>query len=156
MKELNSRTILIQVHIHVNVRWRILLKYEVCLTIRLHWKELSNVVEGNNRCLFWGTYEKSKYTLQGMFKGSLLILIYQVHIVRLNSGNACYHSVQNPFVFSSAVCCRMGTRGKFLWTRQWTFGFHKMLGNSWVSAQLAASQEGLSSMSEWVFWSVTA
>jgi hypothetical protein len=25
-----------------------------------------------------------------------------------------------------------------------------MLGNSWVSAQLAASQEGLSSMSEWV------
>jgi hypothetical protein len=28
--------------------------------------------------------------------------------------------------------------------------FHKMLGNPWVAAQLAASQEGLSSMSEWV------
>jgi hypothetical protein len=32
------------------------------------------------------------------------------------------------------------------WTRYWTFGFHKMLGNSSVAAQLAASQEGLSSM----------
>jgi hypothetical protein len=29
-------------------------------------------------------------------------------------------------------------------------GFHKMLGSSWVAAQLTASQEGLSSMSEWV------
>jgi hypothetical protein len=28
--------------------------------------------------------------------------------------------------------------------------FHKILGSSWVVAQLAASQEGLSSMSEWV------
>jgi hypothetical protein len=27
-----------------------------------------------------------------------------------------------------------------LWTRQWTFGFRKMLGSSWVAAQLAASQ----------------
>jgi hypothetical protein len=27
--------------------------------------------------------------------------------------------------------------------------FHKMFGSSWVAAQLAASQEGLSSMSEW-------
>jgi hypothetical protein len=33
-----------------------------------------------------------------------------------------------------------------LWTRQWTFRFHKILGSSWVAAQLAASQEGLSSM----------
>jgi hypothetical protein len=32
----------------------------------------------------------------------------------------------------------------------WTFGFHKMLDISWVAAQLAASQEGLSSMSEWM------
>jgi hypothetical protein len=30
------------------------------------------------------------------------------------------------------------------------FVFHKMLGSSCVAAQLAASQEGLSSMSEWV------
>jgi hypothetical protein len=28
----------------------------------------------------------------------------------------------------------------------WTVGFHKMLGNSWIAAQLAAFQEGLSSM----------
>jgi hypothetical protein len=33
-----------------------------------------------------------------------------------------------------------------LWTRFWSFGFHKMLGNSWVAAQLAASQEVLSFM----------
>jgi hypothetical protein len=37
-----------------------------------------------------------------------------------------------------------------MWTRCWTSGFHKMLGSSRVAAQLAASQEGLSSMSEWV------
>jgi hypothetical protein len=37
-----------------------------------------------------------------------------------------------------------------MWTRWWTSGFHKMLGSSRVAAQLAASQEGLSSMSEWV------
>jgi hypothetical protein len=37
-----------------------------------------------------------------------------------------------------------------MWTWWWTSGFHKMLGSSWVAAQLAASQEGLSSMSEWV------
>jgi hypothetical protein len=28
--------------------------------------------------------------------------------------------------------------------------FYKTVGSSWVAAQLAASQEGLSSMSEWV------
>jgi hypothetical protein len=38
-----------------------------------------------------------------------------------------------------------------MWTRWWTSGFHKMLGSSRVAAQLAASQEGLSSMSEWVW-----
>jgi hypothetical protein len=40
-----------------------------------------------------------------------------------------------------------------MWTRRWpwwTSGFHKMLGSSRVAAQLAASQEELSSMSEWV------
>jgi hypothetical protein len=35
-----------------------------------------------------------------------------------------------------------------LWTRWWTFGFHKMLGSSWAGAQLAASQEGSSSVSK--------
>jgi hypothetical protein len=47
---------------------------------------------------------------------------------------------------------RIRTRGGLLWTRLWTSGFHKMLGSSWVAAQLAASQEGLSSMSEWVIY----
>jgi hypothetical protein len=28
----------------------------------------------------------------------------------------------------------------------WTFGFHKMLGSSWIAIQLAAFQDGLSSM----------
>jgi hypothetical protein len=36
--------------------------------------------------------------------------------------------------------------GGLLWTRWWTFGFHKMLGITWVTAQLAAFQEGFSSM----------
>jgi hypothetical protein len=33
-----------------------------------------------------------------------------------------------------------------------TIGFHKMLRISWVAAQLAASQEELSSMSDSVEW----
>jgi hypothetical protein len=45
---------------------------------------------------------------------------------------------------------RIGTSGGLLWTRWWTFGFHKMLGSSWVAAQLAASQEGLSSVSKFL------
>jgi hypothetical protein len=40
----------------------------------------------------------------------------------------------------------IGTSGGLLWTRQWTFGFHTMLGNSWVAEQLAVSQEGFSCM----------
>jgi hypothetical protein len=43
--------------------------------------------------------------------------------------------------------------GGLLWTQQWSFGFHKMLGNSWEAAQLPASKEGLISM-ELVFISV--
>jgi hypothetical protein len=46
--------------------------------------------------------------------------------------------------------------GWLLWTRLWTFGFHKTLGSSWVAAQLAASQEGLSFTSEWVSWFTAA
>jgi hypothetical protein len=37
-----------------------------------------------------------------------------------------------------------------MWTRWWTYGCHKMLGSYRVAAQLAASQAGHSSMSEWV------
>jgi hypothetical protein len=33
-----------------------------------------------------------------------------------------------------------------LWTRQWTFGFHKMRGISWLAERLLASREGLRSM----------
>jgi hypothetical protein len=43
---------------------------------------------------------------------------------------------------------RIGTSGRLLWTRYWTFGFHKMLGSSWGAAQLIAPQEGLSSVSK--------
>jgi hypothetical protein len=46
------------------------------------------------------------------------------------------------------IWLRIGTSGRLLWTRYWTFGFHKMLGSSWVAAQLAAPQEGLSSVSK--------
>jgi hypothetical protein len=41
------------------------------------------------------------------------------------------------------------TGGRLLWTRYWTFGFHKMLGSSWVAEQLVAPQEGLSSVSKY-------
>jgi hypothetical protein len=36
--------------------------------------------------------------------------------------------------------------GGLLYTRQWTFWFHKILGQSWVAEQLEVSQEELSSM----------
>jgi hypothetical protein len=49
-----------------------------------------------------------------------------------------------------SIWLRIGTGGGLMWTRWWTSGFHKMLGSSQVAAQLAASPEGLSSMSEWV------
>jgi hypothetical protein len=46
------------------------------------------------------------------------------------------------------VALRIGTSGGLLWPRWWTLWFHKMLGSSWVAAQLAGSQEGLSSVSK--------
>jgi hypothetical protein len=48
-----------------------------------------------------------------------------------------------------SIWLRIGTGGRLMWTRWWNSEFHKMLGSSRVAAQLAASQEGLSSMSEW-------
>jgi hypothetical protein len=53
-------------------------------------------------------------------------------------------------VWIGLVWLRIGTSGGLLWTRKCTFGFHKMLGSSWVAAQLAAPQEGFSSVSDWV------
>jgi hypothetical protein len=59
---------------------------------------------------------------------------------------------QDGMVWIGLIWLRIETSVGLLWTRQWTFGFHRMLGSSWVVAQWAASQEGLSSMSEvkWV------
>jgi hypothetical protein len=52
--------------------------------------------------------------------------------------------------WSGLIWFRIGTSGGLLWTQYWTFGFHKMLGSSWVAAQLAAPQEGLSSVCKYV------
>jgi hypothetical protein len=49
---------------------------------------------------------------------------------------------QDRVVWTGLIWLRTGTGGGLLWT----FGFHKMMESSWVAAQLAASQEGLSSM----------
>jgi hypothetical protein len=51
-------------------------------------------------------------------------------------------------VRTGSIWLRIGTSGGLLWTRWWTSGFLKMLGISWVATQLAASQEGLSSVSK--------
>jgi hypothetical protein len=53
---------------------------------------------------------------------------------------------QDGVVWTALISLRIDTRGELLWTQCWTSGFHKMFGNSWVAAQLAASQEGLSSI----------
>jgi hypothetical protein len=53
---------------------------------------------------------------------------------------------QDGVEWTASIWLRIGTSGGLLWTRWWTFGFHKMLGNSWVAAQLVASQERLSSV----------
>jgi len=37
----------------------------------------------------------------------------------------------------------VGTSGGLVWMRQWTFGFHKMGGISWLTEKRLASQEGL-------------
>jgi hypothetical protein len=43
---------------------------------------------------------------------------------------------------------RIEIGGGLLWTRQWIFGFHKMLGSFWVAERLAAPQEGPVSRSQ--------
>jgi hypothetical protein len=53
-------------------------------------------------------------------------------------------------VWIGLIWLRIGTSGGLLWTRCWNFGFHKMLGSSWVAAQLLAPQEGLGSVSKLV------
>jgi hypothetical protein len=49
-------------------------------------------------------------------------------------------------IWVAFIWFRKRTGEGLLWTRQWTFGFHKMLRNSSVAEWLAASQEGLGSM----------
>jgi hypothetical protein len=48
--------------------------------------------------------------------------------------------VGNRCAMDSTGLLRTGTSGGFLWTWRWTLDFHKMLGSSWVAAQLAASR----------------
>jgi hypothetical protein len=49
-------------------------------------------------------------------------------------------------VWIKSIWLGIGTSGGLLWTRQWTFGFHKILGSAWVPTRLETSQEGLSSI----------
>jgi hypothetical protein len=54
----------------------------------------------------------------------------------------------------------LGTSVGLLWKPQWTFGFHKMRGISWLSEELLASQEalrfllGLFDLWRWYRWFV--
>jgi hypothetical protein len=55
---------------------------------------------------------------------------------------------KDGMVWTGLILLVIGTSGGLLWTRWWTFGFYKLLGSSWVAAQLVASQEGLSSVNK--------
>jgi hypothetical protein len=50
---------------------------------------------------------------------------------------------QDQVVWNGLIWLKLGTSEELLWTRQWTFGFHTMLGNSWVAERLEAYQKGL-------------
>jgi hypothetical protein len=52
---------------------------------------------------------------------------------------------QGKKVWTGFIWLRIGTSGALLRTRQWTFGFHKRWGISWLAEWLSASQEGLCS-----------
>jgi hypothetical protein len=45
-------------------------------------------------------------------------------------------------LWSGFIWPRIGSRGELLWTRWWTFAFHKRRGISWLAEWLLASQEG--------------
>jgi hypothetical protein len=51
---------------------------------------------------------------------------------------------------TGSMLLKIGTGGGLLWIRRWTFGFHKLLGISWI-ADVLASQEALCSM-QLVIW----
>ena len=44
--------------------------------------------------------------------------------------------------WSTLIWFRIWANGGLLWRRQWTLGFHKMLGISWLSLELLASEVG--------------
>jgi hypothetical protein len=53
-------------------------------------------------------------------------------------------------VWIGSIWLRIGTSGGLLWALRWTFGLHKMLGGSWVAAQMAALKKGSAPwVSEW-------
>ena len=56
----------------------------------------------------------------------------------------------NGRALTGLICLRIGTGGRLLWTRWWTFSFHKMWRVCWPSEDLLAS-EGLCLM-ELVSW----
>jgi hypothetical protein len=54
--------------------------------------------------------------------------------------------------WTGLIWFRIGTGGGHVWLPQWTLGFHKMRGNSWLAEGLSASQEGLCSMEKVNEW----
>jgi hypothetical protein len=56
-------------------------------------------------------------------------------------------------VWIGSIWLRKGTGGGYLWMWQWTFGFHKMRGISWLAENRLASQEGFCS-TEFRVWSM--
>jgi hypothetical protein len=49
-------------------------------------------------------------------------------------------------VGTELIWLRIGTSTRLLYIGEWTFSFHKLLGNSWVDERLVTSQEGLISV----------
>jgi hypothetical protein len=49
---------------------------------------------------------------------------------------------QDGRVWTGFIWLRIWTSGELLWTRQWTFGFHKLLETSWQAKQLLVYPEG--------------
>ena len=48
--------------------------------------------------------------------------------------------------WTGSIWLIIGTGGRLLWIRGWTFGFHKIREISWIAEDVLASQEGLCSM----------
>jgi hypothetical protein len=61
-------------------------------------------------------------------------------------GNVMMDLKRDGVLWTGLIWLGMWTNGGLFWTRHCTFGFHEILGHSWVTGQLAASQENLSSI----------